>query len=262
MSKLKKLTIIASVLLVISIIGGAMTYQLSYGKALSTDNIPLSQQDFANIQLKSHDSAINIRQTNQDTAYLELTGINTDRNFTYAIRENTLFINNEDKQKRWFSLGIRKEKSIQLYLPQKQFDTITIDKGDGYFLAEDIMMKQLAVKGKDGVITLKNTEAELHTIETLDGVLQFEHIKGALKTTATDGKVKLIANQLQYPVDIAMKDGIITVDTNIEPVDTTIQVQYKDGIVSLYGKKTTHAQFGNGENKVNLSIKDGMITVK
>ncbi|MFD2116559.1 DUF4097 family beta strand repeat-containing protein [Paenibacillus yanchengensis] len=262
MSSIKKLTIIALLLLVVSIIGSIATYKQSYEKKLSVEKIELTNSNFDNIQLTSRNSSIELLQTTQPTAYLELIGIKKNQKFSYSINDATLTIEDNNKQNKFFNLGIPQKASIKIYLPGKQYNTITIKKEDGILLAENIVAKQFSIKGNDGLITFKNTEAAMYSIEALDAILHFEHIKGALNTKMMDGKVKIISSQLQYPVDIALNDGIINIETSKEPQDTTIQLQYNDGIVSLFGQNKTYAQFGNGENKINLSIKDGLIEVK
>ncbi len=262
MNKIKKLSILALILLLVGTVGSIITYKQSYSQELDVTKIDITDYNFTSIEISVLDANAELLPSSDSTAYMEVAGSDFNKKLAFTVQDSLLYIKYNNKQVKFFNLGFSKKESLKVYLPDKQYEQIVIKKNDSVFKAKNMAAKQFTISGKDGIVSLENISAADISITARDSMLELNELKGALQAKVKDGKINLVAEQLNYPVDIAANDGLITVVTQKEPENTIIQTEVRDGLTSIYGKRTSSALFGNGENKVQLSVKDGMINVK
>jgi len=262
MNKFKKVSIVALLLLIIGIVGALLTNNEKM-RQLPIEEIEITDLNFNQIEILTYDANVELHPTNRSTSYIEVTGTKTSKKLSVSVQDSLLFIKYNNKQVRFFNVNLfNKTEALKVFVPSKHYDQIKVSKHDGRLQIEQLDSDQLTITGKDGLIKLKNITANESFIKANDGLLELEEVAGSIKADMKDSIVKLQATKLQYPVDLAARDGMIQITVTEEPQDTIISTSIQDGLVSIFGERNSSKLFGNGDNKVNLKINDGMITVK
>ena len=262
MNKFKKVSIIALLLIIIGIVGAILTNNGKQGQ-LPIEEIEITDLNFSQIEILTYDANVELHPTNRATAYIEVAGYKTSKKLSVSVQDSLLFIKYNNKQIRLFNVNLfQKTEALKVFVPSEQYDHIKVSKHDGRLLIEKLDSDQLTISGKDGLITLKDITANKTSIKANDGVLELVEVSGGIKADMKDSIIKMQTMSLQSPVDLAARDGIIQVTVTDEPQNTMISTSIQDGLVSIFGERNSSKLFGNGDNKVNLKVNDGKITVK
>lgn len=280
MLNIKRLSMIATGLLLIGIIGSLSTYQFISKPELLTEEI--ADDDFTDIEISANDGKIELIPTNEMTARIEVSGDDLKNNFSTAMTNSTLSITYQESSKKFYNLGFpSKSAAIKVYIPKKTYDIISVRAKNGRLMINEVEANEidlcanngaidlqnihadsLNIKANNGRITLKNMATDSVSIVSHNGKIELEEVIGSLSAKANNGSIKLITNTLDTPIDFSTHNGKIHIQTNEEPENAAIQAQAKNGGMKIFGQKKTHASFGAGENKIDLSANNGRIVVE
>jgi len=301
MLNIKKLSVIALLLLLVGVVGSVLTYKFTSKFDFVTEEIKFKDDSFSKIEVSMNDAQVELIPTNGPDTLIEISGHDLKNNFSATITESTLSIaHKESKQKLYnFDFG-KKRTTLKVYIPKQRYDTLQIQSDNGSFSAENIDANEVNVKANDGTIELRNinatkilTESDNGRINgdnligttvsakandgqinlksiTADsissisdnGKVELEEIKGELSAKANDGQITLLTETLNYPIEFSANNGRIDIQTDNTPTNATIHTQAVNGVMFTFGERQSQpVVFGLGEHKINLTSNEGGITV-
>ena len=299
MLNIKRLSIIAALLLLIGILGSISTYKFISKPESLTDKI--TNDDFTDIEISTNDGKIELVPTNEMTALIEVSGYDLKNNFSSAITDSTLSITYKKSSKKFYNFDLSiKSASVKVHIPKKLYNTISVRANNGRIVAKELDANEMNLNANDGSIDLQNINADSLSVNsnngritadsligttfklkandgrialkrmTTDSVsivshngkIELEEVTGALLAKANDGSINLVTDTLDHPIDFSTHNGKIHIQTNQEPVDADIQAQARNGSIRIFGENRSHTVFGSGNNKIDLSSNDGRIVVE
>lgn len=301
MLNIKRLSMIAALLLLIGILGSISTYKFISKPESLTEEIKVTDNDFNDIEIFANDGKIELVPTNEINALIEISGYDLKNNFSATVTDSTLSISYKESSKKFYNFNFsRKSASVKVHIPKKLYDTISVRANNGRLITKELEANEIdlsandgsidlqnihadslsvnanngritadsltgttfTLKANDGRITLKNMTTDSVSIVSHNGKIELEEVTGTLSAKANDGSINFATETLDQPIDFSTHNGKIHIQTNQEPVNAEIQAQAKNGSITIFGEKKSHAGFGSEKNKIDLSSNDGRIIVE
>lgn len=299
MLNIKRLSMIASLLLLIGILGSIATYKFISKPESLTEEITIT--DFTDIEISTNDGKIELVPTNEMNTRIEISGYHLKNNFSSTVTDSTLSITYKATAKKFYNFDLAKRSAtVKVYLPKKIYNTLSVRANNGRIIAKEVGANEINLNAKNGSIelqnihadslsvnsnngritadtligttfklqanngriTLKSMTADSVSIVSHNGRIELEEVTGVLSAKASNGSINLVTDTLDHPIDFTAHNGKIHIQTNHEPVNTEIQAQAKNGSIKIFGEKKSHAVFGSGKNTIDLSSKNGRIVVE
>lgn len=282
MSKIKQISIIALVLLLVGIVGSVLTFKPMLQQT-SVSKEEVIQEQSNRIEITADDAEVEVLSTTDSTAKVDLSGQvgkGAKYHLTTNVENSALIIDVKLAQQNFISL-YSSSLSIKVYVPEALYESLQITGDDGHIAVSDLQAGDIHVtttdgrvefnnvKGttlttltKDGSSELKNVEAATIQVKSGSGRINLEEVAGQISAETSDGGISLVTSQLDHPLELTTKDGHIHVQTKNKPTNATIIASVEDGHVELFDSSDRHAVFGNGEHTIKLTASDGSITVE
>lgn len=281
MPNIKRLSIVASLLLLVGIVGSTITYQFIEKPKWVTQEIDIEENDFTSIDITMNDGHVELIPTHASGAFIEISGYDITDDLSVTVKEASLAIVHKEKKQKLVSVNfIMKPSIVKVHVPQKNYDSlriqsdngtidvadlnadyITLESDNGKIKATSIISTTLNVQADNGLITLKDTTADSISIHSDNGRTELEEIKGKLVAKANNGRIELRTDSLDDPIELISDNGHIDIQTANTPTNATIIAQAANGSSRIFNEKKSHAVFGLGEHPITLSSNNGNITV-
>ncbi|GIN92329.1 hypothetical protein J6TS1_25060 [Siminovitchia terrae] len=281
---IKKVSIIALVLLIVGIAGSLLTVK-SKMTGTEVSETKTVQGNFSNIDVNTNSSRIEILPTKDSTATAELSGeVGKGEKFTFDadVKHDTLLVRLKNKQKFiHFDFYPTSPLSLKVYLPEKEYDSMQIKNNNGRVHVERMETEELIVdidngrielsdikgssvraKSANGRIDAKNIRGASFTTRLYNGRINLEDVEGEISGQTSNGRISLITDNLDRPIDLGTDNGRIEILATKEPENATFDIRVGNGKVNVFGEPNRkEAVFGNGENLIKLSTSNGSVTV-
>lgn len=281
MINLKKISIVALILLLVGIAGSAFFLQ-GMKKADWVEEERAINDEFHTIEITTDNTEIELLSTSEQTGKVELTGNDSNYVLTTDVKDNTLSIAVKYNQRKYFNFNFFHESlSLKVYVPEKQYEALQIRSNNGRITVDSIQAKDAKVRSDNGRLTINNVEGTTVTTQTNNGAtslknvkattvsaksnngkIQLDNIEGELIGKTNNGGLSLVTSHLDRPIDFKTDNGRITIETEKEPTNATINVDVKNGRVDVLGSSSRHTVIGDGEHVIKLTTKNGGVTVK
>ncbi|WP_409274873.1 DUF4097 family beta strand repeat-containing protein [Neobacillus sp. SCS-31] len=265
MFNIKKISIVALVLLLVGITGSLLTVDAkNHSESIKEERI-FNNENFANIDIKADNAGVEIIPANNSTTRVELLGnAKKDREYTFDadIQNNTLSVNLDEKQLKFYNFGFSDSAlAIKVYVPKKLYNTLRVEVGNGSVNAEEINIKDASAKTINGTIDLRGLETSAITVGTDNGKIFLEDIEGDISGSVINGSISFVTDHLDRNIDFENVNGKIEIQTVKEPTNATIDVEVVNGKVDILGDSSRNSVFGNGKSLIKLTTVNGDITV-
>src|SRR5699024_4562575 len=109
---------------------------------------------------------------------------------------------------------------------------------------------------------LHHIQSSTIKMQSKDGDNTLRDITGQIMGASRDGDIFLIDDHLDKHIHLQTHDGDITIQTKNKPTNSLISTDVQDGNSIIFHNAHNQVQFGKGTNKIELTTKDGDITVK
>ncbi|WP_018661690.1 DUF4097 family beta strand repeat-containing protein [Heyndrickxia acidiproducens] len=282
MNKIKKVSIVALVLLLVGAVGSILTFKpMIQQKSISKEKV--INEKFNHIKMVTDNTGVEILPTTDSTARVSLTGkigkgskyhLSTDaENATLSVRvkyEQRSFIN-------FFPSSL----SLKVYVPKTVYESLRIEGDNGRISLSDLQAKDINVKTDNGKIefdnvkgttittqtdnglsNLKNVKASFVKANSDNGRIALENVEGRIFAKANNGRISLVTHQLDQPIKFETDNGRINIQTKKKPTNAIINASTENGRVELFDRSNRNAVFGNGEHLIKLTASNGRITVE
>ena len=277
---LKKLVMVASVLLIIGIVGSLFNFKTLYSdKEMKEEKIIDTVFDTINISVDS--AKIELIPTNEKNAILEYRTNYSDYNFSSEVKNSTLEVHVDMNQKKLFRFDFfSKGSALKLYIPKKQYESLQIESDNGRIMIEGIDVKtadirtdngrieinnmasdNLTVNSDNGRINLANVDASTVTTKSSNGKIVLNHVTGTLSSKTNNGSISLITEDLERSIDFKTDNGKIEIQTEKEPTNVIFDLKTDNGSIDVFNQSDWDTVIGNGDNTIKLETDNGKIII-
>jgi len=225
----------------------------------------IDDQSFTSIEIMTTNATVEIVPTNDAVTTVSYSGKTKNKSkfiFEADVKENTLSVQFKEKRRSFFSFGI---SSLNLKLivkvPEKQYDRIHAESDNGRITVENMQTQELALKTDNGTIEVKMMDAEAVNVKTDNGAIILDHVDGSIIGRTDNGRISLVTNNLDRPIELTTDNGRIEIQTEKEPTDATIDVKTDNGRIDIFGYENKHTKFGNGKHLIKLRTDNGGIII-
>ncbi len=262
MIKIKKLSVVALVLLVVGIVGGLFTYSSVFQQA-EVKKEEMIKDKFSAIEISSDNAEIDIMPTKESVAKIELVtrGIKERKiNFKTGVKGKTLSIVLEGE--KGFRFGFYPQTyHLNVFLPKKQYESMEVENGNGEVQVEQMKIDDVRVTLINGEAELNGLTAERVEVESNNGKIQLNDVVGEIRGSTVNGEIDVATKALDHPLQLESTNGEIRVQTEKEPTNTRFDVSVVNGEINILDKYTGSTTIGKGENVVKLTTVNGEVSV-
>lgn len=254
------------VALVLLIVGGiALMFNSGNHFENNAKKKVIDDQSFTSIEILTTNAMVEIVPTKDSITTVSYSGKTKKRSkfiFEAVVKENTLSVQFKEKRRSFINFGL---SSLNLKLivkvPKKQYDRIQAESNNGRIKVENIQTKELALETDNGTIELKTIDATVVNVKTDNGAIILDYVDGTIVGRTDNGRISLVTNNLDRPIELTTDNGKIEIQTEKEPTNATIDVKTDNGRIDVFGYENKHTKFGNGENLIKLRTDNGRITI-
>lgn len=285
MLNIKKIAVVALALLLIGVIGSIFTVRSAVGSDVIPETIEINDEAFEQIAIKTNNATVELLPTDDQTTTVEFTG-NRKNEQKYDVNANvegnTLSVTVKEKWFKFFNFDFSlSSPTLTVYVPEKAYETIQIDTDNGRVdtrgleanemrlttsngrtSASDLDVTELQVTTNNGRIELKNITSAVVTSEADNGEIRLENVDGKLIGRTSNGKITLITEHLDRPIEFRTSNGRINIQTENEPTNVLFDVKVDNGKVRIFGDSNWDTVIGDGYNLIKLTTNNGGITVE
>lgn len=258
----KKLSIVALLLVLIGGIGSFFTFPQTNQKEITTEKT-VSSDKVKDVEILTDNASVEVLPTSDKETKVELVtkGVDVSKlDFTTEVEGKKLSI--KLKEHNTFFIGFDfRSLHLRVYIPQNQYDSFVVDNDNGKVKMSELKVKNLKVQTDNGRIELDKIVAENVDVKSANGRLEFNDVEGNLKGSSNNGKILLATKSLNRNIQLESNNGKIIIKTDKEPTNTTFKVSTHNGKINILDKYEGNTVIGKGENVVNLESNNGKIEV-
>ncbi|QCR33818.1 DUF4097 family beta strand repeat-containing protein [Lysinibacillus sp. SGAir0095] len=221
-------------------------------------------KDFSNVEVESDNAEVRLMPIEGDEALIELDNNENNRyKLDVKVKGNTLEIDVERKGIRWFSFNFfSKSPLVTVGLPKNEYGEIKVESDNGTILVSQLQLNELVADADNGEIIIKEVESKEMNVDTDNGDVVIEDSVGAIYGQSNNGKVTVITDSLDEPMDLETDNGQILVKTKGKSKNVQFDVKTDNGNIDIYGVSTTEKVIGSGDIIIKLKSDNGNITVE
>ncbi|SFC90636.1 Putative adhesin [Bacillus sp. OV322] len=265
MGKIKKLSILAALLLIIGIAGALLTYQSGKEVRIS-QNKTAADSNYKNVVIDTDNAGVEIQPISSGPAKAVLSGKSSDQkqlDFTIKKEGSTLKIKVKEKQRKFYNFDFSfTSLKLKVYIPQKQYRSLTVHNDNGLIKAKDMKTDSLTLIVNNGYVDLKNIQSKHSSISADNGRMFLDKVTGDVKAAANNGEIKMIASDLERNITLDCDNGKVSIKTEKEPRNAAFHVRADNGKINILDKYQHDAVLGSGKYKIRLTTNNGSIEVK
>lgn len=258
----KKLSIVALLLVLIGGIGSFFTFSQTNQKEITTEKM-VSSDKVKDVQILTDNAVVEVLPTSDTETKVELVtkGVDVSKlDFTTEVEGKKLSI--KLKEHNTFFIGFDfRSLHLRVYIPQNQYDSFVVDNDNGKVKMSELNIKNLKVQTDNGRIALDKIVAENVDVKSANGKLEFNDVEGNLKGSSNNGKILLATKSLDRNIQLESNNGKIIIKTDKEPTNTTFKVSTHNGKINILDKYEGNTVIGKGKNLVHLESNNGKIEV-
>jgi DUF4097 and DUF4098 domain-containing protein YvlB len=259
----KVFIIVALVLLVV----GGITLMFNSGGLFekNAQKKVIDDQSFTNIEILTTNATVEIVPTKDSettVAYSGKTKKSSKFIFEADVKGDTLSILFKEKRRSFINFGFSSlDLKLIVKVPEKQYNRIQAESDNGRIKVENIQANELALETDNGTIELKTIDSTAVNIKTDNGAIMLDHVNGTIVGRTDNGRISLVTNNLDRPIELTTDNGRIEIQTEKEPTNATIDVKTDNGKINVFGYENKHTKFGNGEHLIKLRTDNGRIEI-
>ncbi|CAH0299562.1 DUF4097 family beta strand repeat-containing protein [Peribacillus sp. Bi134] len=262
MINVKKLSIIALVLLLIGVIGCLFTFSQVTDKETTTEEKTISEI-VTDIQIDTDNAAVEIVPTKDKETRIESVSKGMDvskLDFTADVEGKKLSVQLKDR--RTFSFGFHIQSlHLKVYVPDESYKSFAVESDNGKLQISGLKSEDLNVRSQNGRVELNDIITEKVEVKSANGKVELNNVEGKLVGSSNNGKITLVTKDLDREIDFESNNGKIMIQTENEPTNTTFDVHVDNGRVDILGKYEGDTVIGKGENLVKLETNNGKIEI-
>ncbi len=264
MNNIRKIGIIAGILILVGGIGSLLTFKLLDKPMLVSEERIIEENTISEIDINMINADVNLIPTTDSSMKIRLTGTARKENNLLVDRiDNKVSINLDyNKGKKLFNFGIYEPKfQLMVYVPEKMYDLIKVEVGNGGIQATQIQSKQLVANTENGIIEMGNITATEFDVYSENGKLVLWDIDSDINGETESGEISLKQEDLNHSVHLLSENGTIEIQTSSKPTNVTFDADTENGRIDIFGDDTNSLIIGNGDHLIQLKTENGSVLV-
>lgn len=194
---IKKLSLLALLLLLIGGIGIAVTYSSQNKEVTISDKKQIENDNITTIQIDVDSTDVEfIPVRSMDEARVELVGTGVENTLNdFSVKEDgeTLSISLQQKNKKWFSFNFYfPELKLKIFAPEKMYNSVNIKGFSSDIYVPNLQAKMMKIATDNGDVKVENITSEKMTVKTFSGEVHMEHVQGVIETRTDNGDVTVL----------------------------------------------------------------------
>ncbi|MFD1739584.1 DUF4097 family beta strand repeat-containing protein [Bacillus salitolerans] len=264
MKSIKVILTIASLLLLLGVVGSLLTLNLVDQSASSIEKM-FDSKKITNIEINGSNEEIELVSTNDTEIKVELTGNRTknlDERLDVKVVGDTLTIQTIE-QKKLFNINIFGESlKLTVLLPEKVYEALQVDIDNGSLEATQLTINEIRTDLDNGQIKMGDILAKSVTILAANGKVYLDHVEGEIKGKTNNGSLFLTTSHVDRHIEWAMSNGNISIETEKKPTNTILDIKTTNGKATVFGSSNWDTVSGNGDHVIKLTATNGKITIE
>jgi lia operon protein LiaG len=273
---MKKIVLSLLLLFVIGVVGTLVSVSALGGFSFDTydigDKVVVDNKDISHIEIDLSSTDLSILPTTEDEIFVELKGKVSKKlkqNLDLIVQDSgqTLRIGLAGEDQIKLNIGVLiVDTSVEVYLPQKVYESIKIHSSSGDINVQNIKVKESMMEASSGDILINNLASpETHFI-TSSGGIELLNVIGDIKAEASSGDIIIEHLEVNGDIDAKTSSGDITVEYAEAPTSLSIDFSGSSGEGEImlegiqYEKKsenTIRGTIGSGEFRVQAETSSG-----
>lgn len=258
----------AILLIVIGVIGIAFTAKSFFVREDMSDEVFLSSDRFEHIVVNGEMGNIRILPTSSSDIEIRWKGSvfsGSSSEELVSIEENQSELKINIGKERFlnisfFNIDFLKRLQVDLYLPDKQFNTLVVKNDVGNTDINDIHVGNLTTETDVANLTIENVTANSVVAETDVGNLTLSNVQGKLYAKSDVGNITINAEEITNDMTISSDVGRIRLTVPQIPNNVTFNADSSVGNVRVFGERGSYIS-SDADYMVSLTTDVGNISV-
>ena len=259
---IKKVGIIA---IIVIVLGAALNVGMSIagGFVKNTEEIEIVEE-FTRIDITGDNTAIEVVRTSSSNGKVEFISKKSSRSKIQAyVKGDTLYVDMKKKLFNGFNIGFNASgNKIVVTVPDEKYEELTTQTDNGQIIASDLQFESVNIKSDNGKIVLEDLESKKVNVKTNNGKIDFHNVTGDIEAKSDNGQISMVTDNLDRSLSLETDNGLINIRSTNEPKNATIYADIDNGRIDIFGSANGETIFGKGENIIDLTTDNGVISVK
>ncbi|MFD2445413.1 DUF4097 family beta strand repeat-containing protein [Bacillus sp. CGMCC 1.16607] len=273
---MKKIVYSMLFLFSVGVAGTLISVSASGGFSLDTynvgDQVVVNNKNISDIEVELSSTDVTVHSTSDKEITVELNGkiskkLKKKLNLDVKEKGDTLKISLDGEDQIKFNIGVLIiDTNIDIYLPEKLYDSINVDISSGDIDLKELKAKEYSLETSSGDISAKDIDGVQSNINATSGDIDLKNVKGDISIVSTSGDINIHNKEVFGNIETKATSGDVTVEFDKQPESLAIDFNATsgDGKVSLdgvsYEEKTEdeiRGKIGTGEYKLIVDITSG-----
>lgn len=265
MSTLKRLILLAVILITVGLIGSLFTVKSLFQSSELVTEEQIYNESYEDIVINIDNMNVQLYGSKEKETKI-VTSTKEKNKANFQINEGILTITVAEPDSLRFTLPnfglINRVPSVKIYVPEDIYKRINIKSKNGMITAKDLEAEDIVVETINGLVKLESIKSHKTKITTENGLVNLNQMSGDIVSQTTNGKISYKATHIDQNIDFKTVNGLISIETENEPTNVTFDVAVELGQVDIFGSNEQNVVYGAGENAIKLTTSLGKITVK
>lgn len=276
MVKVKVLSLLGALLLIVGIIGVFLTYNATHETESISEQKVIEDKSFESIDIQVDNATVEVNSTDDETSGVELTGKRSKSvksKFSAEVVNGELSIKLKDEHWKLFSFDFFSPSLLlKVYVPEQQYRSLKISSDNGKINVDHLNAKEIYLSSSNGQLEMNdlsglklvgevdNGKINAENLQIDDGInvksnngtIELKHVAASLINTETDNG-KIMLDEVEGEIIGKTNNGRILL--SVKDLDRSIELESDNGSIKIVAEKEpVNARFevkvDNG--KVNL----------
>jgi lia operon protein LiaG len=278
---MKKVVYLMLLLFIVGVVGTLVSVSASGGFSLDTYNVHdktvVNNVDISRVEIDLSSSDVTVNSSDSDEITVELNGkiskkLKKKLKLDVQEKGQTLKIGLTGEDQIIFNIGVLiVDTNVEVFIPQKIYDSIKIDTSSGDILIQDLKAKETIFETSSGDIIASNLYTEVNRFHSSSGEMELSNVTGDIEAKSSSGDMIIDYLNANGNLDAKTSSGDVNVTYQDEPNSLAIDFQGSsgEGDVSLDGvnfeEKSENAirgMIGSGHFKLKVETSSGDFTLR
>ncbi|CAG9610798.1 DUF4097 family beta strand repeat-containing protein [Pseudoneobacillus rhizosphaerae] len=267
---MKKVVYLMLMLFIIGVVGTLVSVSASGGFSLDTYNVSdkavVNNVDISRVKIDLSSSDVTVHSSDTDEITVEMNGkiskkLKKKLKLDVQEKSKTLKIGLAGEDQIKFNIGVLiVDTNVEVFLPQKIYDSIQIDTSSGDILIQDLKAKETIFDTSSGDIIARNMYTEVNRFHSSSGEMELSNVTGDIQAESSSGDMIIDYVNANGNLDAKTSSGDVSVTYRNEPNSLAIDFQGSSGEGEVSLKAVSYEE--KSENSIRGVIGEGFYKLK
>jgi lia operon protein LiaG len=267
---MKKVVYLMLMLFIIGVVGTLVSVSASGGFSLDTYNVHdqavVNNVDISRVEIDLSSSDVTVNSSDSDEITVEMNGkiskkLKKKLKLDVQEKGQTLKIGLTGEDQIKFNIGVLiVDTNVEVFLPQKIYDSIQIDTSSGDILIQDLKAKETLFDTSSGDIIARNLFTEVNRFHSSSGEMELSNVTGDIQAESSSGDMIIDYVNANGNLDAKTSSGDVSVTYRNEPNSLAIDFQGSSGEGEVSLKAVSYEE--KSENSIRGVIGEGFYKLK